>query len=545
MRSPRLLLINPANGASFWGLDYATSLLRRTYSNAPLAVLTVAALTPEHWDIRLVDENVEPVDLDEPCDVVGITAMNVQAARAFALADAFRRRGRTVVMGGPFATLEPERCAPHADVLVIGEAARTWPRVCHDFEPHTLQARYSAPQPVDRSLTPVPRFDLLRRGAYASLPIQTSRGCPFACEFCDIIVMQGRRVRTKPIEQVLAEINAACRAGADSIFLTDDNFVGNLKYSLELMNQIARSRANGGPTPLLFTQASINLAEHQDLLNAMVRAGFTRVFLGIESPRQASLQEAGKRQNVRGSLLGRIHHLQEAGLMVWAGMIVGFDHDDADIFEEQAQFLDEAGIAVAMVGMLNAPPRTPLYTRLHAEGRIDPRSDWADNCAWTNIIPKQMSRADLFHGYAGLVRHLYKQENYARRVVANALRMRPAAPGTTSARLPSLDDVASLGRAIKEYSFSKDPVRRRHFLPNFLKVLRSNHQRVVEACIHLGLYKHFEQYVPELVDALARAEAIERVRDRERAFERMPVATAPIPMAPPPPQASAAAAPSA
>jgi radical SAM superfamily enzyme YgiQ (UPF0313 family) len=525
-----MLLINPANGPSFWGLDHACALMGRRYSNAPLALLTVAALCPEHWDIRLVDENVEPVDLDEPCDLVGLTAMNVQASRAFALADAFRRRGRTVLLGGPYATLEPERCAPHADVLFVGEAERTLPQFCRDFEEKSHRARYEEHDAIDLGTSPVPRYDLLPRARdYASLPVQSSRGCPFACEFCDVIVMQGRRPRTKPVPRVLAEIEAIRRVGGDSIFFTDDNFIGNLRYTRDLLKGLVCHRQASGYAPLLFTQASINFADHPELVTLAVQAGFTRLFLGIESPRQASLRESGKRQNLHGDLLARIASLQRAGMMTWAGMIVGFDHDDPDVFEEQAKFLDEAGIAVAMVGMLNAPPRTPLFARLKAEGRIDEKSDWADNCSYTNIVPKLMTRAQLLHGYGELVQHLYRQENYAGRVLKNVLRMSPADSHTSSgARLPNLLDFADLGRAVAHYTLSRDPVLRRHFVPNFLKVLLQSPSRLVEAAIHLGLWQHFETYVPDLIAQVGAAEAGERIRERERAWTRSTAGAAPV-----------------
>lgn len=520
MTPVRLLLINPAAGSSFWGLEYALDLLGRSYSNAPLPLLTVAALTPLEWRVRLVDENVEPVDLDEPCDVVGITAMNVQAARAFALADAFRRRGRTVALGGPLATLEPERCAPHADVLFVGEAERTWPRFCRDFSRQDHRSRYQETEPVDLAQSPVPRYDLLRRAAYASLSVQASRGCPFSCDFCDIVVMQGRRVSTKPPDRVLAEVEAVRRVGGDSIFFTDDNFMGSPRNALALVTALAAHRRATGFAPRYFTQASLDLAEQPALLARMVEAGFTRVFLGIETPRQDSLREVGKRQNLRGDLLGRVATIQRAGLMIWAGMIVGFDHDDPSVFEEQARFLDEAGIAVAMVGMLNAPPRTALWVRLVAEGRLDPDADWTDNCSFTNVIPRGMSRAELFSGFAGLVRQLYAPENYARRVLRNVERMDPACGG--GARFPSAADLRAMGRATRTFVFSRDGARRRHFLPNLLRSAWRNPSRVVEAAIHLGLWRHFEVYVPELAAGLQRAEQVERVRDRVRAWASPP-----------------------
>ena len=202
--------------------------------------------------------------------------------------------------------------------------------------------------------------------------------------------------------------------------------------------------------------------------------------------------------------------------MIWAGMIVGFDHDDPGIFEDQAAFLDRAGIAVAMLGMLNAPPRTPLFERLRREGRIHEGSDWTDNCAWTNIVPKRMSRAELFRGYADLASHLYEQEAYARRVRANVARMEGT--GANVGRRPSVDDLGDFFRTLRIYGLSRDRVRRRHFLPNLLRIGREHPTRIVEAAIHLGLWRHFETYVPELAASLDRAIARERGDDPEEAL---------------------------
>lgn len=509
MAGRRLLLINPKHDASFWGFEHAMALLGGTYSNAPLALLTVAALTPDDWDIEIVDENIRAVDLDAPCDVVGITAMNVQAARAFELAAAFRRRGRIVVLGGPFPTLQPERCAPHADVLVVGEAENTWPQFCRDLQRGQVQRRYHETGSIDLALTPVPRYDLVSARDYASMPIQTSRGCPFTCEFCDIIVMQGRKVRTKPIDHVVRELEAIRRAGGRTVFFTDDNFIGKPLYARQVVDAVAQHRADTGFTPMLYTQASVNLADHSALLAAMVRAGFGRVFLGIETPRQASIREACKPQNLKGDLLARIHKIQSAGMVIWAGMIVGFDHDDESIFAEQSEFLQEAGIAVVMLGMLNAPPRTPLFDRLYQAGRIDEASDWTDNCAWTNIVPARMSRAELFRGYGELVTELYRPENYVSRLFANLSRMpKPQGPSGS----PTGDDMRDLWRATRQFTFSPHADERRFFIPNVLKLLRTHPHQFVEGAIHLGMWRHFARYVPELRARLREGEVREQRR---------------------------------
>jgi radical SAM superfamily enzyme YgiQ (UPF0313 family) len=318
------------------------------------------------------------------------------------------------------------------------------------------------------------------------------------------------------VEQVLTEVHAIRKVGGDSIFFTDDNFVGNIKYARTLLTELARLRRSGEFAPLYLTQATVNLAEQTDLLDLMSQAGFTRLFIGLETPRQLSLSECGKKQNTHGDLVERVGKIQQAGIMIWAGMIVGFDHDDVSIFEEQAKFLDDAGVAVAMVGMLNAPPKTPLFTRLMKEGRIDANADWADNTSWTNIIPKRMTRSQLFGGYADLLTELYSQENFARRVLRNISRMgKPAEAQKAQARIPSFSELHALWRAISIFSFSKDPVRRRHFLPNLFRILQSSPERVVEGCIHLGMWRHYETWMPHLVDRLRAAEGRERVRERE------------------------------
>lgn len=523
MTRTRLLLVNPRTPPTFWGLEYTLPIANLSTVHCPLGLLTIAALAPQDWDISLVDENVEPADLDQGCDIVGIGAMNNQMQRAFELADGFRKRGRTVVIGGPLAFADAASCAGHADSVVVGEAERTFRRLCSDYADGNLAPLYVENEHVDLELSPVPRFDLLRKNAYASVSIQTTRGCPHSCEFCDIIVMMGRRVRTKPVQQVLAEVEAVRTQNPnDCIFFTDDNFNGNIKYCRALLRGLIELRDSTNYRPLLLTQASVNLAEQTDLLELMVRAGFTRLFLGVETPRQESLREVGKRQNVRGDLVERLATIQRAGIITWAGMIVGFDHDDEEIFAEQAEFLDQAGVAMAMVGMLNALPKTPLYERLKREGRLIEGVDQGDNCAWTNVIPKNMSRAALFRGYADLMSHLYEQRNYTRRMLRNIYRMGPPVKGSSAARLPNWPEFMSLLRAIKAFTFSRRADYRRHFVPNALKVMLTRPSRMVEAVTMLGMWLHFDQYVPEVRQALESALLVDQNRALSAIGEALP-----------------------
>src|SRR4051794_6268697 len=264
---------------------------------------------------------------------------------------------------------------------------------------------------------PTPRFDLLKMGQYAFGSLQFSRGCPFQCEFCDIIVTFGRRPRIKTSAQVIAELEAIARTGQRVVFIVDDNLIGNKKaIKLVLKDVIAWQRRKGYPLTF-FTEASIDLADDAELLDMMVEANFIATFIGIESPSEESLRETKKFQNVRGggTLIEKVHRIQEAGIEVWCGMIMGFDSDDATIFDRQVEFIQKCRISFSMSGMLSAIPKTPLHERLAAEGRLDPadRSEFG-----TNVIPLQMGREELLEGYLRVLKELYEPEAYFERTDA-------------------------------------------------------------------------------------------------------------------------------
>ncbi|HET8576909.1 MAG TPA: DUF4070 domain-containing protein [Methylomirabilota bacterium] len=382
-----------------------------------LALPTVAGLTPPPHEVVLCDENVEPVDFDTDADVVGITGFVVHKRRMFELAEAFRRRGKLVAAGGPFATLCPEELRGRVDVLFVGEAEYTWPRFLRDFEAGAWQAEYRQDEKPSMLDSPLPRFELLKASRYRSMAIQFARGCPYSCEFCDIIVMYGRRPRTKSVAQVLAEVEAIHRLGVPNIFVVDDNFIGNKKEAKALLVALADwQQARGYPIEFM-TEVSLNVAQDDELLGLMKRAHFATVFVGIESPRAASLAESNKTQNMREDPVAAVHRIQAAGIEVMAGMIVGFDADDPSIFEEQFRFIQRARIPISMTGMLNAVPKTPLYARLKAAGRLIAESV-GDQFVFTNIVPGGMSRLELYEGYRRLLRRLYAYRNYRRRARA-------------------------------------------------------------------------------------------------------------------------------
>jgi radical SAM superfamily enzyme YgiQ (UPF0313 family) len=381
---------------------------------------TVAGLTPREHEVILCDENVEEVDADIDADIVGITGYVIHKERMLELIDAFRARGRFVVVGGPYASLCPEELRGRGDVLFVDEAEETWPQFLRDYASGTWQEEYRPAEKPDLTTSPMPRFDLLPVDRYHALTIQFARGCPFSCEFCDIIVVYGRRPRAKTVDQMMAEITECHRLGAKQVFLVDDNFIGNKKLAKELLRAIAAWSAARGHPIHFNTEVSLNVAQDDELLGLLRAAHFTTVFIGIESPRPASLQETKKTQNLRGDLVASVRKVQAYGMQVQAGMIVGFDSDDPTIFDEQLRFIQEARIPVSMTGMLQAMPKTPLHARVAAEGRLLGDST-GDQFVFSNILPRSMTRLELYRGYRELVTKLYDFRLFRERAVAYLL----------------------------------------------------------------------------------------------------------------------------
>jgi radical SAM superfamily enzyme YgiQ (UPF0313 family) len=412
----KICLIAPRNPESFWTFDRILPSLNKKCVFPNLSLPTVAGITPREHDVILMDENVEPVDLDVDADIIGLTGYVIHKKRIFELAAEFRRRGKFVVAGGPLASLCPEELRDKVDVVFVDEAEYTWPQFLKDYEAGQWHAEYRQDEKPSMHDSPLPRFDLLKIDEYRTMTIQFTRGCPFTCEFCDIIVMYGRRPRAKTVDQVMAEVREIHRLGATNIFVVDDNFIGNKKDAKHLLTAIIEwQKANGYPMEFM-TEVSLNVSQDDELLSLMRQANFTTIFIGIESPRPASLKETTKNQNLRGNLLESVHKIQKAGLEVMAGMIVGFDNDDAAIFEEQFRFIQDARIPVSMTGLLNALPKTPLYKRLKDAGRLVAESV-GDQFVFTNIVPKAMSSAELNEGYKRLLQRLYSHRNYRRRVM--------------------------------------------------------------------------------------------------------------------------------
>jgi radical SAM superfamily enzyme YgiQ (UPF0313 family) len=413
----KALLLYPEFPDTFWSFKHVLKFIRKRAALPPLGLLTVAAMLPEEWEKRLVDVNVRSLREKDLAwaDVVLISAMIAQRDSAVELIARCRAAGKTVVAGGPLFTVEHAQF-PEVDHFVLDEAETTLPEFLHDFARDSARRTYTSTALPDLGPTPVPKWELADLRRYASMSVQYSRGCPFDCEFCSVTAMFGHRPRVKTPDQIIAELDGLWQQGwRGTVFFVDDNLIGN-KRSLrkDLLPALIRWR-QGKRGFTFYTEASINLADDADLMEMMVAAGFDQVFIGIETPEEASLSECNKRQNQSRDLIADVKRIQRAGLQVQGGFIVGFDNDPPMIFQRQIDFIQESGIVTAMVGLLQAIPGTRLHDRLGLQGRLlgDTTGDNVDGT--TNFIP-QMNREMLRDGYRQLMDTLYSPGPYYRRI---------------------------------------------------------------------------------------------------------------------------------
>jgi radical SAM superfamily enzyme YgiQ (UPF0313 family) len=413
------LLINPRFPETFWSFRWALNrvLPQKRALNPPLGLATLAALCPREWEVTIVDENIEQVPLETDVDIVGVCGMAIQFPRQRELLNYYRSCGHFVIAGGSYASLCPERFDGVVDSVVAGEAEYIWPAFCRDFVAGSVRPRYLETGVVELSDSPTPRFDLLKLEKYTTVSLQFSRGCPYVCEFCDIIVMFGRKPRTKTPEQIGRELDLLRSLGVRSIFFVDDNLIGHRPKAKALLRYLADYQKKHRIAFQFGTEASLNLAEDEELLRLFRAANFAWLFIGIESSDELSLRETGKLQNLRQDILYSIHKIYRYGIDVLAGFIVGFDNDTLSTFDRQKRFIMDAGIQVSMVGLLTALPRTPLHERLEHEGRLIAEADYGDNTGTgTNILPKRMRYEEMVDAHKRLYRQLFSDRNIAARI---------------------------------------------------------------------------------------------------------------------------------
>jgi hypothetical protein len=412
-----LYLINPRDSVpgyysaevlQAWGIGPAASV-------ADLSLPTVAALAPREWSIKICDQRVESVDFDTDAEIVGLTGKVTQRDGIVSLAAEFRRRGKLVLIGGPYASLNPDDLRPHADILVRGEIEDIAPRLFGDIAAGRFEREYEGTKP-DLASSPLPRWDLYRPGIALAGQVQTSRGCPFECEFCDVIQYLGRKQRWKEPEQVLRELDQLYRMGYRNVYFADDNFTVMRRRARALLERLADWNGARRDRGVLFsTQLSVDVARDSDLLAQCVGAGVRIAYVGVETPNEESLAETRKRQNLRVDLAEEVRKIVASGIMVTCGLIMGFDHDGPDIFERQEAFIASLPVPAAGVGLLVAPHSTPLHARLEAEGRLS-TDEVGFGIFSTNILPKRMSQAALKAGIKWLANRVYAPAAYGRRL---------------------------------------------------------------------------------------------------------------------------------
>jgi len=415
----KVLLISPEFPDTFWSFKHALKFIHKKAAYPPLGLLTVAAMLPEHWPKRLVDLNVKKITENDLqwADCALISAMVVQRDSARKAIARCKKAGLTVVAGGPLFTSEYEDFED-VDHFVLNEAELTLPPFLEDLEKGCAKRVYETSEFCDIMQTPAPLWELADMKRYAAMSVQFSRGCPFNCDFCNITVLLGHRPRIKTTEQIISELDTIYDLGwRGQVFFVDDNFIGNKEYlKTQLLPALAEWQKGKRGFPF-HTEASINLADDETLLQLMVEAGFDAVFIGIETPDEEGLKECNKRQNKNRDMVQSIKRIQKAGLQVQGGFIVGFDSDTRSIFQRQIDFIQESAIVTAMVGLLQAPAGTKLYQRLVKEGRVVGLISGNNVDGTTNIMPK-MGLETLCEGYRNILAQIYAPKHYYRRVKA-------------------------------------------------------------------------------------------------------------------------------
>lgn len=438
----KILLVYPETPSTFWSFRNALRFISKKSSEPPLGLITIAAMLPDEWEKKLIDMNVSQLNDKHIswADYVFISGMNVHIESIKKVIKRCNELQVKVVAGGPVFTTDYSEFSG-VDHFVLNEAEITLPMFLKDLANGHAKSFYTSNKFPDISKTPVPQWDLLERQKYATMSLQYSRGCPYNCEFCAITILNGRKPRTKHKVQFLAELEVLFQLGwRGNIFIVDDNFIGNkIKLKHEILPALIEwSKERNYPFSFL-TEVSINLADDDELAQLMVNAGFDSIFIGIESPNPKSLAECGKYHNLERDMLASVKKLQNLGLMVSGGFIVGFDNDPPNIFEQLIHFIQNSGIVTAMVGLLNAPSGTRLFRRLKKEKRLLHITSGNNTDGSINFIPK-MNQQKLLDGYKNIVKTIYSHKEYYERVKTFLKEYRP--PSKQSLRLTYQDTMA-------------------------------------------------------------------------------------------------------
>ena len=494
----RTLFLYPQFPKTFWSYEKILELVNRKVLLPPLGLATVAALLPQDWEMKLVDRNVRDVTEAEWewAELVVISGMIVQKDDMQVQIREAKRRGLLVAVGGPYASSTPD--APEiveADFKVLDEGEITLPQFVSAIQRGERSGRFSAEgDKPDVTATPIPRFDLLELDAYDSMSVQFSRGCPFNCEFCDIIVLYGRKPRTKTPEQLIGELQRLYDLGwRRSIFLVDDNFIVNKRNAKLLLPQIKSWQQERGYPFSFTTEASVDLADDEEMMRMMHDARFESVFLGIETPDESSLETARKVQNTRNPLDAAVDRITANGIRVMAGFIIGFDGEKDGAGHRIVDFVTRTGIPAAMMGMLQALPNTALWYRLEKEGRLIQDKDAAKGVNQTNLLNFKPTRPirDIANEYVEAFCALYEPNAYMDRVYSYYLKM-GAPRWKAAAKLPSLIDLRALSIVVWRQGVKRST--RTRFWKYVISMARRNPALLEQFISVLAHNEHFLEY---------------------------------------------------
>ncbi len=493
-----IYLVAPEHPENFWSMQGTVDLLGAKTLMPNSALATLMALTPDDVNIAyiLCDENVSEIDFDLKCDLVAITGATLHAHRIDVLCRTFRDKGIPVALGGTYATIEAEACRDIADYHFIGEAEYTWPEflrqwVCNKTGKVKV---YKQAEYINIQDSPAPDWSLINVHDYLNISVQTSRGCPNRCDFCDVIQYVGRQYRTKTTDQIMAEVQNAHTIGARTIFFSDDNFLGNKRFTKKLLSCLVKWNLQQ-TRPLSFsTQITVEVADDENLLKMFADTRFTVLFLGVETVRKASLKEVHKSHNLKYDIFARIERISRFGLIPYIGLIVGFDNDDLSVFNDLYNFIKKTASPIAGISLLNAPKFTPLYERLKKEGRLaedDFSGEWQ---LYTNIIPKQMTREDLIEHYRTLFKKLYEPELFEARLEQW---LKNVAYGNNDYINKKLDPKQLLFgyRIFKHFILKEHPQVRRLFFRAMQKTWKINPKLMRRFFTLITQYSHFYHFV--------------------------------------------------
>jgi radical SAM superfamily enzyme YgiQ (UPF0313 family) len=488
-------LVNPRSPENFWAMQGALDIVGKHKTLMPnAALLTLMALTPAELPIDYVycDENLTPIDWDLDCDLVALTGYTLQAERMRQIGREFRARGVPIAVGGIYATIHTEAAAQIADYLFVGEAEYTWPEFLRDWQAERPRTRYQQTEFTDLRHVPPPDLSHIHAKDYLYFSVQTSRGCPNNCDFCDVVGVAGRKRRSKTVPQILQEVRNAHAAGAETVFFSDDNFFVNRAFTVQLLRElVAWNRTVDRPLSFS-TQATLLIGSDEEVLRLLADARFRVIFVGLETLKKECLEEVNKGQLARHDPYQIVPRLSSYGIVPFLGMMVGFDHDSPAVFREIEDFLQATGSPIASISVLNAPENTALFRRMQSQGRLVEgfRGFWHDT---TNIVPKQMTRQELHQGHRELFRRIYEPELFEQRMIRWLENVRYL---TTfySTRSKNFHRLFLILRVLRHFTFRVPAPMRAMFFRIVKAAWRINPRLVSQAVSILVQYWHYYDF---------------------------------------------------